>query len=124
MSQSASQAAAFRRDLCSNGGRVWTVEDDGGIPAPETAEGKRSMPFWSSVSRVEKIIDNVDAYSGFRPREMSLAEFEGEILVELEDDGLLVGVNWSGENATGYDVEPADVRGWLEALRESGELSG
>ena len=30
----------------------------------------------------------------------------------------LIGVNWSGARATGYDVEPADVRGWLAALRE------
>jgi hypothetical protein len=26
----------------------------------------------------------------------------------------LVGVNWSGKGATGYDVEPAVVREWLE----------
>ena len=123
MSQSASQAAAFRRDLCSNGGKLWTIEDDGGYPAPETSEGKRSMPFWSTKSRVDKIIANVEAYSGFRPREVDLAEFEDDFLPDLEENDMLVGVNWSGAKAKGYDVEPASVRRWLEALRESGELS-
>jgi hypothetical protein len=116
MSQSASQAAAFRKDILESG-KVFTLEDDGGHPAPETAEGRRAMPFWSTRSRVEKIIATVEAYAGFRVAEWTLEEFEEE-LANLEDAEMLVGVNWSGSSATGYDVEPADVRGWLEALRE------
>jgi len=27
----------------------------------------------------------------------------------LQDDGILVGLNWSGARATGYDVEPGAV---------------
>ena len=30
------------------------------------------MPFWSSLARVEKIVANVEAYSGFRPRQVGL----------------------------------------------------
>ena len=118
MSQAASQAAAFRKDILRSG-KVFTIEDDGGMPAPETAEGRRALPFWSTRSRAEKIITGVEAYRGFRPVEWTLEEFE-EQLDALEDDGMLVGVNWSGSGAKGYDVEPADVRGWLEALREQG----
>ncbi len=81
------------------------------------------MPFWSTRERAERIIGSVPAYEGFRPLEVSLDEFEG-YLDELADDGLLVGVNWSGANATGYDVEPDDVRGWFEAMRERGDLTG
>lgn len=83
--------------------------------------GKRSVPFWSTRSRAERIVGSVPAYAGFRPREFSLQDFE-DYLAELAEDGLLVGVNWSGAKATGYDVEPEDVRGWLEAMRERGEL--
>lgn len=122
MSNAASHAAAFRRDIARTK-QVWTIEDDEGFPAPKVGD-RRSMPFWSTRSRVEKIIASVEAYKGFRPHEVSLAEFEDEWLEDLERDGLLVGVNWSGPDATGYDVEPADVREWLEAMRESGELGG
>jgi hypothetical protein len=114
MTQSASQAAAWRTDVRATG-RLWTVEDDDGIPAPIKAEGRRAMPFWSTRSRVEKIIASVPAYANFRPVEVSLKEFGNRWLDELERDGLLVGINWSGPAATGYDVEPAEVRGWLNA---------
>ena len=33
----------------------------------------------------------------------------------LEKDGLLVGVNWSGDRATGFDVKPRDVVANVEA---------
>jgi hypothetical protein len=104
VSQSASQAAAFRRDVVSKG-IVWTIEDDGGIPAP-MRHGQRAMPFWSSHSRVERIIARVDAYAGMRPRELSLEEFETNWLPDLERDGFRCGVNWSGDHAIGYDLEP------------------
>jgi hypothetical protein len=73
------------------------------------------MPFWSTRSRVERIIASVPAYAGFRPVEISLDEFQSHWLDGLEQDGLLVGINWSGARATGYDVEPRDVRDWLAA---------
>jgi hypothetical protein len=92
---------------------VWTVEDDDGIPAPSNAEGIRAMPFWSTRSRVEKVIASVPAYAGFRSRELPLEEFRTRWLDGLERDGLLVGINWSGGRATGYDVQPRDVREWL-----------
>jgi Protein of unknown function (DUF2750) len=112
VSQSASQAAAWREDV-RNAASVWTVEDDNGIPAPANAEGRRSMPFWSSRSRVQRIVATVPAYARFRPREVPLDEFRSRWLDGLERDGLLVGVNWSGSSATGYDVEPSVVREWL-----------
>ena len=92
---------------------MWTLEDDKGIPAPENSEGRRVMPFWSTRSRVEKLIASVPAYAGFRPREIALDEFQSRWLDGLERDRLLVGINWSGHSATGYDVEPSD--GWLAA---------
>jgi hypothetical protein len=32
----------------------------------------------------------------------------------MKKDGLLVGVNWSGARATGYDIEPSEVRRRVE----------
>ena len=79
------------------------------------------MPFWSSRSRVERIIARVQAYAGMRPRELLLEEFETEWLADLERDGFLCGVNWSGDHAVGYDLEPSVVRAGLEAHRASSQ---
>jgi Protein of unknown function (DUF2750) len=114
MTQSASQATAWSTDVRATG-RVWTVEDDNGIPAPINADGRRAMPFWSTRSRVEKVLASVPDYTNFRSLELSLEEFGTQWLDGLERDGLLVGINWSGAAATGYDVEPANVREWLMA---------
>jgi hypothetical protein len=103
MSQAASQAAIFYRDVAKN--RVlWTIRDAGGYPAPLTRTGQRAQPFWSSRSRVEKIIKTIPAYAGFEPVEVSWDAFCSTWAPNLSRDGFLVGVNWSGPNARGYDV--------------------
>jgi hypothetical protein len=45
-------------------------------------------------------------------------EFRDEWLPELEEDGVLVGVNWSGKKAAGYDLDVSWVRNAIEALIE------
>jgi hypothetical protein len=67
------------------------------------------MPFWSSLSRVEKVIANVAAFRSFSPVEIELQAFLDRWLPGLERDGLKAGLNWSGERAIGYDVEPQEV---------------
>ena len=114
MSQAASQAAAFYRDVAANH-KLWTVEDEEGTPAPLTPSGRRAMPFWSTLSRVRRIIQTVPAYSGFRPREIAWSEFLASWLQDLKTDGYLIGVNWSGPRAKGYDIEPDDLIQNVEA---------
>ena len=115
MSQAASQAWAFYREVAAT--RVlWTLRDAGGFPAPMTSSGKRAQPFWSSRNRVTKIIKSVPAYAGFEPYEVSWDDFCENWVSELADLGFLVGVNWSGKGATGYDLEPGDVKQSVQAL--------
>lgn len=106
MTQAGSQAHAFYKDVRLSKS-VWTVRDAGGFPATKTASGKRAQPFWSSRTRVERIIRTVRAYAGFEPHEISLEDFLASWLPTLERDGILVGVNWSGPKALGYDLEPS-----------------
>lgn len=113
MSNAASHATAFYRQVAAEG-KVWTIRDAGGIPSPLNSEGKRSMPFWSSPSRVEIVISSVPAYSGFEPVELPWELFRDHWLPGLARDGLLVGVNWSGPKAKGYDLEPDTVRHAIE----------
>ena len=108
MTASASQAKKFFEDIILNR-KVSTIKDDAGIPASDGDGGVRSMPFWSSLRRVEKIIKNVEAYKGFEPIELELDVFKARWLVGLKRDGLNVGINWSGDRATGYDMVPDSV---------------
>ena len=56
------------------------------------------------------------AYAEFEPVEISWQEFRDKWLPELERDGLLVGVNWSGSNVAGYDLDPPWVRDAIQSL--------
>ncbi len=112
MSAAASQAAAFYREVAANR-EAWTLEDDVGYPAPMTTSGRRSMPFWSSESRAQRIISTVAAYSTFRPVRFDWEKFVAEC-ADLSSQGMLVGVNWSGAMATGYDLAPENVLAAIE----------
>ena len=67
------------------------------------------MPFWSTLSRVQRINCCVPAYKHFEPLELSWDEMRDIWLPDLKKSGILVGVNWSGKQATGYDVTPDDM---------------
>src|SRR5215831_9611475 len=116
MSQAASQASAFYHEVAKQG-RLWTIKDSVGFPAPRNSSGKRAQPFWSSLARAQRIIANVPAYRDFEPHELAWSEFCERWLPGLTRDGILVGVNWSGTRAVGYDVSPAEVVANVEAAR-------
>jgi hypothetical protein len=115
MSTAAAHAAAFSREVAERGW-VWGIRDEGGIPAPAGPDGIRAMPFWSSQARAERVIATVPAYQGFHAFDIAWNEFVERWLPGMARDGLRVGVNWSGERATGYDVEPEALRQNVEAL--------
>lgn len=115
MSTSAAQAAAFYAEALREGS-VWTLRDEGGFPAPVGPEGHRAMPSWSLRTRAERTVATVPAYAGFEPVEVRLDVFRSRWLPGLEGDGVRVGVNWSGERATGYDVARPEVEENLAAV--------
>lgn len=105
---SAAQATAFYAEALASG-VVWSVTDSSGFPAPANADGRRAMPFWSAKSRADRVVATVPAYAGFDVVRIPLVEWRDRWLPGLRTDGLLVGLNWSGDAATGYDLEPRDV---------------
>jgi hypothetical protein len=120
MSQASSQAWAFYRQVAATR-VVWTIRDAGGFPAPMTSSGTRAQPFWSSRSRVERIIGSVPAYAGFEPYEVPWDDFCATWAPGLAKDGLLVGVNWSGKRAIGYDLEPERLVQCVQAVIDNPE---
>lgn len=114
MSISGAHADAFV-DEVHRSGEVWALRDKNGFPAPVNADGVRSMPFWSLATRARKIQSTVSDYDGFEIASIPLFEWRSRWLPGLERDGLLVGLNWSGMRATGYDVLPSDAMSSLSA---------
>lgn len=107
MTVSAAHADAFYREVIEHA-TVWGVRDADGFPAPETPEG-RAMPFWSLRARAERIVASVPAYSGFEIVPLRLAEWRARWLPGLQRDRIRVGLNWSGDRATGFDIPAEDV---------------
>jgi hypothetical protein len=112
MSLSGAHRAAFRREAAGEG-RVYSIRDDGGLPAPSVGEA-RTVPFWSKPTRAGRMVDQVEAYRGFQVISVDVDEWLNEWLPRFEADGMLVGVNWAGARATGYDLTPAQVKQWFE----------
>jgi uncharacterized protein DUF2750 len=115
MSLSAAHAAAFRREVPGEG-RVWSIRDSGGFPAPADADGVRAMPFWSKKSRAQRVVTAVPAYRDFDVVEIPVSDWLDSWLPGLQRDGLLVGVNWAGARATGLDLTPTQLAGWFAEL--------
>ncbi|MFI5936855.1 DUF2750 domain-containing protein [Actinoplanes sp. NPDC051494] len=115
MSLSAAHTAAFRREVPLEG-RVWSIRDSRGYPAPQGADGTRAMPFWSKQSRAKRVVSTVGAFQGFDVVEIPVSDWLDSWLPGLRRDDVLVGVNWAGTRATGYDLMPAQVAAWFEEL--------
>ncbi|MEA5453865.1 DUF2750 domain-containing protein [Sinomonas sp. JGH33] len=118
MSVSAAQAAVFYKEILKNG-QVWGIRDSGGIPALLNSDGDRSMPFWSLQSRAEKVIANVPAYRAFEPVAIPIDVWRTRWIDGLERDGILVGLNWTGARAIGYDFRPAEGRARLGVVEST-----
>jgi hypothetical protein len=105
VSQSASQAHAFYRDVAKSR-TMWTVRKGDIFASVQKPNGTTAVPFWSTLSRVQKIIKTVPVYSGGEPVEVPWDEFLSKWIPDLRKNQWLIGVNWSGKHATGYDLEP------------------
>jgi hypothetical protein len=122
MSASAAQYDKFREQVVREE-RAFTFTDNGQLLV-YPVDGRETIPFWSSRSRLEGIQKNLPKYRTWQITELSLGEFWRR-LDYLERDAVQVGVNWSGQRLTGYNVSVADLRAglryWLDTL-EKGHL--
>jgi hypothetical protein len=112
MSLSGAHRAAFRREVPREG-RVFSIRDERGFPVSMGADGTRALPFWSKSTRATKVLDQVAAYRGFEVVEIGVDGWLERWLPGLDRDGYLVGINWAGARASGYDMSPAQVIGWF-----------
>ncbi len=108
MSQSTPDAAEFYREVAQTR-RLWCCRSTDGIPQSVTSRGRRAQPFWSNLPRVKQIIRRVPAYVHFLPQELTWEDFLSQRVPELMASGTIIGLNWSGKRAVGFELEPQDV---------------
>ncbi|MFI1539424.1 DUF2750 domain-containing protein [Streptomyces anandii] len=112
MSQSGSQGAAFIRDVRQSD-VIWLVRDDGGSPT-FSADGTRSLPFWSTSPRARRAAAKIWGH-GLRVESMPLDTWCDCVLPDAARDGLMIGVNWSGPRLVGWSFTPNEVLNLLSA---------
>ncbi|WP_199514655.1 DUF2750 domain-containing protein [Nucisporomicrobium flavum] len=111
MSQSGSQAAAFFQEIARHQ-VVWYVRNDQGSPAPMTDSGDRAMPYWSSEVRAQRA---VRVWGGdLRVASMTLQTWREQDIPQLAEEGLRVGLNWTGPNLVGWDFTVAETLNRLD----------
>ncbi|NED84588.1 DUF2750 domain-containing protein [Streptomyces sp. SID11233] len=113
MSQSGAQAAAFFRDVCENG-VVWLVRNGEGSPTHLSADGTRSLPFWSTSPRARRAAKIWEG--GLRARSMPLDTWCDLVLPDAARAGLVIGINWSGPRQVGWSFTPKEVLDRLAAV--------
>lgn len=112
MSQSGAQAAVFFRDV-RRSRTVWFVRDEQGSPAPRNPDGTRSLPFWSTSARAARAARLWGR--GLWVASTPLEQWRDSELPSAAEDGLLIGVNWSGPRLTGWSLTAAEVLNRLSA---------
>jgi hypothetical protein len=106
MSQSGSQAGAFFRDVRQSR-VVWLVRDDRGSPTHLSADGTRSLPFWSTSARAQRAAKIWG--HGLRVGSMPLDTWCERALPDATRDGLVIGINWSGQRLVGWSLTSVEV---------------
>jgi hypothetical protein len=107
MSIAAAQYDKFKEQVVTEE-RVFTFTDAGELLVYPLPSGE-TVPFWSSRTRLETIQKKVPKYRRWQVTEMAFAEFWRR-LDQLADERVHVGVNWSGESLTGYNVPVSELR--------------
>jgi hypothetical protein len=104
-----SQVAAFCRDVYQMK-LLWTVEfEDGSILQWFEDDGSQVLPFWSSESRVKKVIKLLEDFDGGLPASIELDEFEADWVQDLVDSNIRIGPNWAGEELSGTTFEANEL---------------
>ncbi|MEO1128290.1 MAG: DUF2750 domain-containing protein [Planctomycetota bacterium] len=104
MTEAASQEREFYLEVAETQ-TLWTLSNDDGVPVRKRAEGISATPFWSSEGRALRAAETVPAFAGFKPYPVDWFTFSAVWAADLRRTNLRCGVNWSGDNAAGYDVD-------------------
>ncbi|WP_039978439.1 DUF2750 domain-containing protein [Shewanella decolorationis] len=104
-----SQVAAFCREVYKTK-LLWTIEfEDGSLLQWFEEDGSQVLPFWSSESRVTKVIELLKDFDSGVPTSIEFDEFEAEWVLDLVASNIRIGPNWTGENLSGTTFEANEM---------------
>jgi len=83
------------------------------MPTFLSADGTRSLPFWSTSARAQRAAKLWG--HGLRVESMPLDTWRNCELPGYARDGLKIGINWSGPRLAGWDFTPMEVLNRLAA---------
>jgi hypothetical protein len=125
MSSASAQYAKFREQVVADG-KAYTFTDGGELLVYRKKSGE-TVPFWSSRSRLELVQQRFPKYRQWTITEIPFNEFWRR-LDQLENEGVNVGVNWSGDDLGGYNVPVSELREglryWINELKRHELLDG
>ena len=79
---------------------LWALQDkeseDWVVLDSPSFENTDVLPLWSSSALAQKHC--IDEWSGYVPCEISLADWFEFWLEDLNEDGVIVGINWQGDD--------------------------
>ncbi len=117
MTLAAARADAFYAEVAASG-VVWAIRDGAGFPTFPTRSGRSAMIFFSSKKRAQTAIKTAASLNGFEPVEIQWTNFCEAWAPGLVRDNLLAGVNWYGNRALGFDLEPMELLTNVEARKK------
>jgi hypothetical protein len=104
MSNSSAQAHQFYKDVVKNR-EVWTVRKGEVFAKVTLQDGRTSTPFWSTRSRVDRVINTIPVYAGSEPVRIGFDEFVQNWVPKIKQERGLLGINWSGTSLRGFNID-------------------
>ncbi|MCG8586689.1 MAG: DUF2750 domain-containing protein [Pirellulales bacterium] len=71
--------------------------------------GAEVMPFWSSRELARQVQQHHAEYADFKVARVDFDQFFHTMLPEMADQGVLIGLNWSGQELLGFDQSAEDL---------------
>jgi len=110
-------AGAFYREVLASGEVFGVEHEEDGPVVWHLAGNVHARPFWSARSRAVRMLEGPLKRPGLVIVREAWPEFVRATVPRMEAQDLLVGVNWSGMRARGYNLPPRDVVAAVEAVR-------
>ena len=105
MSNASAQAHEFYREVAKNR-ELWTVRKGDIFAKIPLRDGKISTPVWSSLSRVERVIQGIPVYAGSEPVHVTFDDFVRDWIPKIRQENGVLGINWSGASLRGFSIDP------------------
>jgi hypothetical protein len=71
--------------------------------------GAEVMPFWSSQELAKQVQSDHEEYRDFKIARVDFDQFFHSLLPEMAEQGVLIGLNWSGRELIGFDQSAEDL---------------